>query len=165
MSQRPVFAFVAAYGADEDARADYDALLALHATGVVGTYDVALISKDVNGKVHVHKHEKPTQHGAWGGAAAGALIGILFPPALIGSAIVGAGAGGAIGHLWRGMSRGEMKDLGATLDDGQAALVVVGESKLEEAVEKAVKRADKQMRKQLAADVGELEKELVEMRG
>jgi hypothetical protein len=30
-----------------------------------------------------------TRHGAWGGAAAGAVVGILFPPAIIGSAIVG----------------------------------------------------------------------------
>jgi uncharacterized membrane protein len=41
----------------------------------------------------VTKTEKPTQHGAWTGAAVGALVGIIFPPAVIGSAIVGAGAG------------------------------------------------------------------------
>ena len=43
------------------------------------------------------KTEKPTQHGAWTGAGVGALVGILFPPAVLGAAIVGAGAGGLTG--------------------------------------------------------------------
>ena len=54
---------------------DYDALLELHAAELVGSYDVALMYKDDDGKVHVKKHEKPTQHGAWSGAAVGALVG------------------------------------------------------------------------------------------
>ena len=64
---------------------------------------------------------KPTQHGAWTGIGVGGLLGILFPPSLLGSAIVGGTAGAVIGHLWHGMSRGDMKDLGETLDEGQAA--------------------------------------------
>jgi uncharacterized membrane protein len=32
-------------------------------------------------KVRVTKTEKPTQQGAWTGAAVGALVGIIFPPA------------------------------------------------------------------------------------
>ena len=35
--------------------------------------------KDDEGKVHVTEHEKPTQHGAWTGAAVRALIGGLLP--------------------------------------------------------------------------------------
>ena len=45
---------------------------------LVGSYDVALTYKD-DGKVHVTKHEKPTQHGAWTGAAVGALVRDLVP--------------------------------------------------------------------------------------
>jgi len=65
----------------------------LHAAGAIGTFDSAVIRKEADGKVRVTKTEKPTQHGAWTGAAVGALVGIIFPPAVIGSAIVGAGAG------------------------------------------------------------------------
>ena len=71
----------------------------LHAAGAIGTFDSAVIRKEEDGKVRVTKTEKPTQHGAWTGAGVGALVGIIFPPAIIGSAIVGAGAGGLIGHL------------------------------------------------------------------
>ena len=45
--------------------------------------------------------------------------------------------GGVGGHLWRGMSRADVKEFGELIDAGQAALVIVGESKLQEAVDKA----------------------------
>lgn len=57
------------------------------------------------------------------------------------------------------MSRGDMKDIGEFLDDGQA-LVVVGESKVQELIDKAVKRADKQLVRELQADLDDLEKDL-----
>jgi uncharacterized membrane protein len=160
MAEEPVFLYVAAYDSEADARADYDVLIALHAAGVVGTYDAALITKDQAGKVHVHKHEKPTQHGAWTGIGVGAVVGILFPPSIIASAVAGGAAGGVIGHIWRGLSRGDMKDLGETLDDGEAALVIVGKSKLEEVLERELKRANKQIEKQVDADAKQFEREL-----
>jgi uncharacterized membrane protein len=162
MSDKPVFLYAATYASLDDAEADYDTLLDLHDADLVGTYDVAIIDKDADGKVHVTKHEKPTQHGAWTGAAVGAVIGILFPPSLIGAAAVGAGAGGLIGHLARGMSRSDMKDLGELLDDGQAALVVVGESNIGAQLDKDLKRAQKSVDKQIDADSKEFEKELQE---
>ena len=72
MSDRPIFIYAATYASSADAYADYETLLDLHAASLVGTYDVAVITKDEDGKVHVSKHEKPTQHGAWGGIAVGA---------------------------------------------------------------------------------------------
>lgn len=162
MADEPVFLYIAAYDTEEDAREDYEVLKELHAGGVVGTYDAALVTKDADGKVHVHKHEKPTQHGAWTGAGVGAVLGILFPPTIIGTAIVGGAAGGLIGHLWRGMSRGDVKDLGEALDAGEAALVVVGRSQLEETLDRELRRANKRIKKQLDADAKDFEKELEE---
>ncbi len=160
MSDKTVFVFIGTYADVDYAQQDYEAVKELHRAGVIGTYDVAIVEKDPEGKVHVHKHEKPTQHGAWTGIAVGALVGILFPPSIIGSAAVGGVAGGLIGHFWRGMSRGDMKELGETLDEGQAALVVVGRSELEKKLEKAMAHAQKQIEKQLKVDQKELEKEL-----
>ena len=84
------------------------------------------------------------------------LVGLLFPPALIGSAVVGAGAGGLIGHLRGGVSRGDLKDLGEELEQGSAAVIVLGESRVEEQLEKAVARANKMIEKQIDADAEEL---------
>jgi uncharacterized membrane protein len=159
MADQPVFVFLAAYDNARDAELDYDAVFDLHAAGVIGTFDAAVVEK-ADGKVHVHKTEKPTQHGAWTGIAVGALAGILFPPSIIGGAIVGGTAGGVIGHLWRGMSRGDLKDLGEMLDEGQATLVVVGRSKLGEQIEKAAARARKTSEKELQADAKQLDAEL-----
>ncbi|MFZ0042323.1 MAG: DUF1269 domain-containing protein [Solirubrobacteraceae bacterium] len=162
MSDRPVFIYAATYASTADALADYEALLELHHAHLVGTYDVAIITKDEEGKVHVHKHEKPTQHGAWTGIAVGAVAGILFPPSIIGSAVVGGVAGGVIGHLARGMSRGDMKELGDLVDEGEAVLVIVGESRVAEQLDEALTRAVKTLEKQIDADAKELERELAQ---
>jgi uncharacterized membrane protein len=162
MSDKPVFVYAATYAERADAEADYDALLDLHAAKLVGTYDVALITKDTDGKVHVMKHEKPTQHGAWTGIAVGAVVGVLFPPSVIAGAAVGGVAGGVIGHVRKGMSRGDAKELGELLVEGQAALIVVGESRLEEQLDKALTRAEKSIEKELETDAKEFERELKE---
>ncbi len=162
MSDRPIFIYAATYGDLDDAIADYDALLELHAEKLVGTYDVALISKDAEGKVHVMKHEKPTQHGAWGGIAVGAVVGVLFPPSLLASATVGGLVGGIGAHLKRGMSRGDAKDLGELLETGEAALIVIGESRLEEQLDKALTRAEKTTEKEIEADREDFKRELEE---
>jgi uncharacterized membrane protein len=159
MSDDPVFVYAAVYPDRASADADYDALLELHSADLVGSYDVALMYKD-EGKVHVHKHEKPTQHGAWTGAAVGALVGVIFPPAVLGAAVVGAAAGGGIGHALGGMSRSDAKELGEHLDDGQAALIVIGRSRVQEQLDKALTRAEKSEEREIDADAKELEKEL-----
>jgi len=160
MSDRPVFLYAAVYDDITDAEADYEAVFDLHALGAIGTFDSAVIRKEDDGKVRVTKTEKPTQHGAWTGAGVGALVGILFPPALIGSAVVGATAGGVIGHLRGGISRGDLKELGDELEAGNAAVIVIGESKVEEQLEKALARANKVIEKQIDADADELEREI-----
>lgn len=160
MSDNPVFVYAAVYADRAAADADYDGLLELHSAKLVGSYDVALVYKDSDGKVHVSKHEKPTQHGAWTGAAVGALVGIIFPPAVLGSALVGAAAGGGIGHVMGGVSRGDAKDLGDQLDTGQAALVVIGRSRVAEQLDKALTRAEKSEEREIDADGKELAKQL-----
>jgi uncharacterized membrane protein len=160
MASDGVFIFVGTYPDTESAEADYDLLKDLHSSGAVGTYDAAVIDKTAKSKVHVHKHEKPTQHGAWSGLAVGGLLGILFPPGIIVSGILGAAVGGLIGHLWRGMSRGDLKELGEALDEGEAALVVIGESRLEEVLNKELKKAARTYEKQVDADAAELRREL-----
>src|SRR3954454_24599460 len=160
MSDRTVFLYAAIYDEIADAEADYEAVFDLHAAGVIGTFDSAVIRKEDDGKVRVTKTEKPTQHGAWTGAGVGALVGIIFPPSLIGTAIVGAGAGGLIGHLRKGISRGDLKEFGDDLENGTAAVVVIGESKIEEELEKALARATKVLEKQIEGDAEELQREI-----
>jgi uncharacterized membrane protein len=119
-----------------------------------------VVTKDEGGYVHVNKDEMATRHGAWGGAAVGAVVGILFPPSIIGTAIVGAAVGGVGGHLWRGMSRADVKEFGDVIDEGQAALVIVGESKVEQAIDKAELKAEKHVAKELDVSAKDVDKEV-----
>jgi uncharacterized membrane protein len=160
VSDRPVFVYAAIYDEIADAEADYEAVFDLHAMGAIGTFDSAVIRRDEDGKVHVSKTEKPTQHGAWTGAGVGALVGLVFPPAVLGSAIVGATAGGLVGHLRGGVSRGDLKDLGDELESGTAAVIVIGESRIQEQLEAAVTRANKLIEKQIDADADELMRQI-----
>ena len=84
-----VFIYIGTYPDEDAARADYAIVKDLHAAGAVGTYDASVVTKDDKGKVHVNKDEMATRHGAWGGAAVGAVVGILFPPSIIVGAAVG----------------------------------------------------------------------------
>ena len=160
MSDKPVFIYAATYSDTDDAWVDYDILVELHAEKLVGTYDVAVVNKDTNGKVHVHKHEKPTQHGAWGGIAVGALVGVVFPVALVAATVTGGLIGGLGAHFKEGLSRGDVKELGEMLDGGEAAIVVIGESRVEEQLSKALTRAQRSFEKEVDADSKEFKKEL-----
>ncbi|CCM64377.1 MULTISPECIES: DUF1269 domain-containing protein [Candidatus Neomicrothrix] len=152
-----MFLFIGTYADEAAARDDYAIVKDLHAEDVVGTYDAAVITKDASGKVHVNKDEMATRHGGWGGAAAGAVIGILFPPAIIGSAVVGGAIGGIGGHLWRGLSRSDVKELGELIDSGEAALMVIGASTLEAALDKAKLKAEKHVAKQLGVSTHDVD--------
>ena len=163
MSDNPMFLYAGEYESVDDAKADLVELKELHGEHLVGTYDAAVITKNERGKVKiVDKTEKPTQHGGWAGLAAGAAIGVIFPPSILVSGLVGAGAGALIGHLRGGMSNSDLKEVGEMLEESEAALIVVGEVTIERAVEEQTRRAKKEMKKEVRADAKELEKAIDE---
>jgi uncharacterized membrane protein len=163
VSDNPVFLYIGEYDSVKDAKADLEELKELHREHVVGTYDAAVVTKNEDGKVKVvDKIEKPTQHGGWAGLAVGAALGLIFPPSLLVSGLVGAGAGALIGHLRGGMSRSDLKEIGEVLEESEAALIVVGEATIERAVDEATRRAKKEMKKEVRADAREMERAIDE---
>ncbi len=160
-----VFIYIGTYPSEAAARVDYDLVKDLHALGAVGSYDAAVVRKDGSGKVHVNKDEMATRHGGWGGAAAGAVVGILFPPSIMATALVGGAIGAVSGHLWRGMSRADVKELGDLLDANEAALLIIGESTIEDAVNKAQLKAEKHVAKELTASAKDVDKAVQEAAG
>jgi uncharacterized membrane protein len=144
------------------AEADYHAVGDLYlASGLIDTYDAAVITRDGDGKVRiVAKHEQPTRRGAWRGLgiglAGGALVA-LFPAIGIGAGLLLGGAGGAglgamAGHVTAGLRRADLKDLGELLDDGHSGLLVVAAGDLGDRVEQVMRHATRLTRKQLTAD-------------
>ena len=59
-----------------------------------------------------------------------------------------------------GVSRSDAKALGDYINDGDAALVVIGEWRVGERLDKELSRAQKSEERQVDADAKELEKEL-----
>jgi uncharacterized membrane protein len=156
------FVMVATYPDEMSARDDYQVVKEAHALGLVGSYDAAVVTKDPNGRVHENKDETATRHGAWWGVAAGAAVGVIFPPSILVSAAAGGVIGGVSGHLAKGMSRSDAKELGDFIDPGEAALVVVGESKIEDAIKHSVTRAEKQIARELDVDPKDVDRTLQE---
>jgi uncharacterized membrane protein len=161
-------AYVGVYSEVADAEADYQAVKVLHTqANLIDAYDAAVIERRADGKVKVvKKHETPTRVGGVAGAGIGlatGLVVVLFPFAAIGGGLLAATtAGGAIlgsvaGHAAAGMSRGDLKELGEHLDNGEAGLVVVAVSDMATKVEKAMKKAQKVEAKELKADTAKIE--------
>jgi uncharacterized membrane protein len=155
-----VVVYVASYPTLNDANADYAAVKQLYRDGVIGVYDAAVVSKDAAGHVKIHTTEKPTQYGALSGIAVGALLGIFFPPYLVWELVAGAAMGALVGHLWAGMSRSDLKQIGDMLQASTATLIVVGKSKLREALTNAVKHDINDLEKELTTDARAFSKDL-----
>ena len=168
-----LYVIAAAYNDVDAAVADYEAVKALYReVRTSHDFDAAVIAKDENGKVHiVKKHEQPTRHGSAVGLGWGLAVGVaaaLFPPIGIGIAAASGGAGAAIGgvagHASGGMSRSGLKDLGETLDAGQAGLIAVYETNLADQIVANIRAANRLVYKatdmaadQLAADLARAE--------
>ena len=165
-----LIAYVGVYDDVADAEADYHLVKELHTeAGLIDAYDAAVIERRGDGKTKiVSKHETPTRVGGVLGGGVGLATGLvvaLFPFAAIGGGLLAATTGGGAilgavaGHAAAGMSRHDLKELGETLDAGQAGLVVVAVSDMGAKVERAMKRAEKLEQKELKADTAEIERD------
>ncbi len=152
------------------AETDYDLVKELHTKeGLMDAYDAAVIHRREDGKVRItRKHETPTRVGGVLGGGAGLATGLvvaLFPFAAVGggllavSSAAGAILGAVAGHAAAGMSRDDLKELGQSLDSGEAGLVVVGVTDLEARIEESMRHAEKVEKKRLEADVQDLERD------
>ena len=61
MSDDPVFVYASVYADRADADGYYDTLLDLHSADLVGSYDVALVYKDDEGKAGSLSMQSPTK--------------------------------------------------------------------------------------------------------
>ena len=136
---------VAVYDEMSAAEADWEVIEEKSTDGVLDLADAALVTRDGDDIVPV----KRQAHEGWGkGAVAGAVVGLLFPPSLIGGALVGAGAGGVLARLNRSLDRSDINDLGEVMDAGSIALVVVTSQDTADEVPKLLRRAKQQVSKQ-----------------
>ena len=89
--------------------------------------DMALVTKDDDGKVRIHQtKDTTTGKGATKGALVGALVGLAAPP-LLGAAAVGAGVGAIWGKFRdRGVDDSMMASVGNMIAEGDAVVFALG---------------------------------------
>jgi uncharacterized membrane protein len=95
---------------------------------LVELHDAVVVEHDPQGKIKLHQAYGTTGVAAAGGAMWGGLIGLLFLAPLFGMAI-GAASGAIAGKMTdAGVNDDFMKQLGAKLPPGGAALIALGRS-------------------------------------
>ena len=96
--------------------------------------DAVVVEHRPDGKIKLHQAISTTGAGAAGGALWGGLIGLLFLAPLFGMAI-GAASGAVMGKVTDvGVNDNFMKELGAKMPAGGAALIMLGRAEAPERV-------------------------------
>ena len=150
--------FAAQYGDLEDAKIDFQGIKELHKEKLIGRYDAALFTKTDKGKVKIiDTDESFRARGATAGALGGAILGLIFPPTLL---LIGGGAalGAVIGHVALGIPRGDIKEVGDMLDEGEAGIILVGEMTVQEFADRLMKKAAKVSEKQIDVNADDVQK-------
>lgn len=143
MPDQTLIAFIATYDDVATARQDYAEVKQAHQAGFLGDYDAAVVWRNDDGKIETESVGEETGR-KWllAGVAAGALIGLIFPPSLLASTAIGALGGAVIGRFRDGIAHADLQQIGEALTGDNAALVVVAEDRVQEALEKIGARLD-----------------------
>jgi uncharacterized membrane protein len=140
----PKVLYIAAYNDPDAASGDFKALKELVHEGAIFIDEAVLVRRDDDGKVHVQENAHEVAGGTMVGAAAGFVIGLIFPPGLIAAAVVGGGAGaGAGGLISRHREHEIKKDIEDVLPVGSSGIVTVFDITLKPKVDKALSKASK----------------------
>ena len=149
----PVDLYIAAYADPDAARADWDAVKQLASDDVIKVDGLILVSRRTDGKIHVDDDFHETRKGAAWGAVGGAVVGLIFPPALLASAAVGAGIGAGAGALVSHGQKEEIKyDVEETLPLNSSAIVAVFEEQWADDIDKALSGASNVTKEKVDAD-------------
>jgi len=140
----PKVLYIAAYDDPDSAGADFQALKGLVKEGAIFIDVAVLVSRDAAGKIKVDENAHEVAGGSMIGAAAGFVIGLIFPPGLIAATVVGgaagAGAGGLISH-----HRGSeiKKDVEDVLPPGSSGIVTIFDVTIKPKIDEALSKASR----------------------
>ena len=100
MSENPIQLFIATFDNEVQAKESLNDFQAMDKEGSINLIDAAVIVRGADGKVKFEETADPSgKKWAKRGAIAGGVVGLIFPPSLIASAVVGGGAGGIWGKI------------------------------------------------------------------
>jgi uncharacterized membrane protein len=140
MSKSTMELFVATYGTEEGAGAALKDFQAAERAGSIDLIDAVVIVHAAEGKVKFEETADPSgKRWAKRGAIAGGVVGLIFPPSIIASAIVGGGAGGIWGKIRdKGFKDEDLKAIGDSLPPGSSAIIAIAEDRVVEQLERGL---------------------------
>ncbi len=145
-TEAPLDLYIAVYGDEDAAQYDWDAIKALAKDDVITVLGLVLISRDDDEDAKIHIKDNGHEVGALAtvGAVGGAVIGLIFPPAFLASAVVGGAIGAGAGGLLDHHQKKEIKaDVEQDMPPGSSAIVAVFEETWIEEIDKALAKAEK----------------------
>ena len=145
----------ALYDSEDQARRILDGLHQMHKGSTITLKDLAMITRDADGKLAVKETREVTaKKGAKRGAIATGVFAVLFPPSIIASALVGGGAGAIWGRLRdTGIKGGELKDFGETIKPGKAGVIALSAPQYVPEIERTLNEWNAELVAQGAAGV------------
>ena len=118
---------VAVYADKDEAEAALSQLREMQKEHLISLLEAAVVYKNLDGKIFVSDTADPgTKKGTAAGVVVGGILGVIFPPSIIVSAIGGGAVGALYGHFSdKGMRNSELERAGNDLQPGQAGLIAV----------------------------------------
>jgi uncharacterized membrane protein len=140
MSDDTVEIFVAAYATEQGAHAALKDFQAAKRAGAIDLIDAAVIVHTAEDKVKFEETADPSgKKWAKRGAIAGGVVGLIFPPSIIASAVVGGGAGGIWGKIRdKGFKDEDLKEIGESLPPGSSAIIAIAQDRMLDQLEQAL---------------------------
>jgi uncharacterized membrane protein len=154
----PIELVVAAFTDERGAARALDQLKLAKKEKLIGIRDAAVITRDANNTLHIKETgDMSGRKGVGVGGIVGGAIGLLFPPAVLGTAAVGAAIGGLGARLHdAGFRDDELRDIGSSLKPGTSAIVAVIEHTWVDEVERELAAQGAQMvRQAIKEDIAE----------
>ena len=118
---------VAAFADDASAMTAYQGLQAAETSGQLGIDGVLVIKTDADGKVDIQKMtDHSTKTGLKWGAVGGVVLGVIFPPTIIASAVAWGATGAALGKLRQELHKSVVGDaLAGALGPNQSGILAL----------------------------------------
>lgn len=154
MTSNTVEVFVATFNDEEQAGAALSDFKAAERAGAIDLIDAAVIVRRADGKVTFEETADPSgKKWAKRGAIAGGLVGLIFPPSLLGTAAVGAAGGGIWGKVRdKGFADADLKAIGEGLQPGSSAIIAIAEDRVIEQLERGLAGYEKIARHAVSAE-------------
>lgn len=154
MATRNLEVFVAAFPSEDEAGTALKDFQTMDREGSIDLIDAAVVVHTAEGKVHFKETADPSgKQWAKRGAIAGGLVGLIFPPSILGAAAVGAAGGGIWGKVRdKGFKDDDLRRAGESIPEGSSAIIAIAEDRVLERLERGIEGYRKISRHALSAD-------------